>query len=279
MINNQYTRKINKIGLVVMGALVFLVFITGCNDATNLTKVCKKHTEICHELKEDTWCKSERKDVILTTVKIKNSNLDEDKYKLLIAYEDYVKCMGFASQIQHIKLKEKTTLRKNNLYQARANLALLSEETSTSKHPHLLYYQWSRESSDSSLEQLLKLEGTNAAQNSTSQYHLATFYVKRDKRKTLSLLYRSLELHDPGTELHSEILLTLSSIFTKNGQYKLAYIWLRAYQLTLEKPNETIENSLISFQKEKKLDGDFLDNVAENTLAQIEQGTFISPKF
>jgi len=264
---------------VKLTAVLLVLLLNGCDNKVNLKKLCNENTEICNEFGKDSWCKTERIDVVLNRIKVKNNNLDVDKYKLLIAYEGYIKCMSLASQIQHKKFKEKTTLRKDNLLKAAAQLSQLIEQSANSKHPHLLYYYWSRESSDSALKEFLQLEGDPILENSTAQYHLATYYIKRDSNKTLGLLYRSLELHQPGTELSPEILQSLVTIFTKIKKYKQAYIWLRTYQLLQDEPNEMIETSLNSYQQENALDTDFLDKVASSTLAKIKAGQFTSPSF
>lgn len=260
-------------------AAFLALFLTGCGDKVNLAQLCEDNEEICNEFGQDSWCKSERIDVAVNRIKVKNDNLDTGKYNLLIAYEGYIKCMSLASQIQHIKLKEKTTVRKNNLLKAKANMSLLSEESADSKHPHLLYYYWSRESNVLALEEFLQLEGSQILENPTAQYHLATYYIKRNTKKTLGLLYHALELHQPGTQLSPEVLQTLATIFTQKKQYKQAYIWLRTYQLLLGKPDKIIETSLIGYQQAKKLNAEFLDEVASTTLAKIEAGKFTSPKY
>jgi len=279
MINNRYLNKIKSPVCLNGLVILFLLFLNGCSDKVNLAKLCDTHADICSEFEEDTWCKSERVDVVLNKIRVNDNNLDKDKYKLLIGYEGYIKCMSLASQIQHIKLKEKTILRKQNLLKAKVNLSLLSEEITNSDHPHLLYYKWSRQSDELALIQFLKLEGTPILENSTDQYHLATYYIKRETKKTIGLLYRALELHEPGTEIHPEILQSLATIFTKKKQYKQTYIWLRTYQLLLDKPDKVLEISLNNFQKEKVLDAGFLDDVANATLTKIKEGKFTSPSY
>lgn len=259
-------------------AVLFTLLLSGCGERAKLKSLCNDNAEICNELAQDSWCKRQRVAVILNKIEVKKNNLDTDKYNLLIAYEGYIKCMSIAAQIQYLKLKEKTTRRNNNILKAKEYLLLLSKETSLSKHPLLLYYQWTRESNKLALKHFLQLEGSPLFDNSTSQYHLATYYIKRDPNKTLGLLYRALELHEPGTEITPDILATLATILTKKKQYKQAYIWLRTYQLLLDKPDEKIELRLSQYQKEKTLDTDFLDEVARATLAKINTGKFTSPK-
>jgi hypothetical protein len=279
MINFRKIIQLKPRSGVTCSVIFLTLLLTSCDDSVNLAQLCEENEEICNEFSQDSWCKSQRIDVVLNRINVKDENLDSSKYNLLIAYEGYIKCMALASQIQHIKLKGKTTLRKNNLSKARANLSLLSAQNTNSKHPHLLYYYWSRESNNLALEELLGLEGSDIIENSTAQYHLATYYIKRNTKKTLGLLYHSLELHQPGTKLTPEVLQTLATIFTQKKQYKQAYIWLRTYQLLLDKPDKMIETSLISYQQAKKLDAEFLDEVASTTLAKIEAGKFTSPSY
>ncbi|PKI16164.1 DUF2989 domain-containing protein [Colwellia sp. 12G3] len=279
MINFRKIKQLTFFDTVKFSAVLLVLLLNGCDNNVNLKQLCNENAEICNEFGKDSWCKGQRIDVALNRIKVKNNNLDEDKYKLLISYEDYIQCMSLASQIQHKKSKEKTTLRNDNLFKAKTQLAQLSEQSADSKHPHLLYYHWSRGSSALALEAFLQLEGDQILENSTAQYHLATYYIKRDSNKTLGLLYHALELHQPGTELSPEILQTLATIFTKKRQYKQAYIWLRTYQLLQDEPDEMIETSLNSYQRAKGLDADFLDKVASTTLTKIEAGEFTSPSY
>lgn len=260
--------------------LPIILLLSACDNSIKLSELCKDNTEICKDFGNDSWCKSERRQISLERIYVKNKDLDIDKYNLLIAYEGYIKCMELASQIQHIKLKEKTTHRKNNLIKAKGYLSLLAEKNIDSKHPHLLFYYWSRESNSQALADFLKLEGSPELENSIAQFHLATYYIKRDNKKTMGLLYHALELHEPGTILIDEILQTLATMHTKEKRYKHAYIWLRAYQLTQKKNNNNLtEISLNSFHKESGLERDFLDDIANDTLTKIKNGEFVSPKF
>jgi len=264
--------------LAVLAALATTLILSGCDDRVSLADICEQSTEICTEFKQDSWCKRERVSIARLRINIENKNLDTDKFKALVAYEGYIKCMSLAAQIQHIKLKEKGTFRKQNVMKAKDSLNSLINQTRNSDHPHLLYYHWSREIDANALGRLLKLEGTSQLENSTAQYHLATYYIKRNPKKTLRLLYHALELHELGTVLESEVLQTLSSIFIKKKQYKKAYIWLKIYQLYLDEPDELTEEGLTNYAITHKLDVDFLDKVASNTLDKILEGKFVSPK-
>ncbi|MBU2892553.1 DUF2989 domain-containing protein [Colwellia sp. D2M02] len=262
----------------------FIIFlpltIAGCDNSPNLAQLCQENTEICNDFGKDNWCKVERNNVSLSRIALKNKpSADIEKFTLLLAYESYIKCMALASQIQHIKLKEKTTMRKNHLLKAKAHLVALTDETASSEHPHLLYYHWSRTANRTALEKFLALEGSPILENAIDQYHLATYYVKREPKKTLRLLYRSLELHQPQTELEVETLQTLATIFTNKKEYKQAYIWLKAYELAQETPDKWVVETLQQYQQAYQLDHEFLDEVAMNTLDNILAGSFTTPRY
>ncbi|MFB1000804.1 MAG: DUF2989 domain-containing protein, partial [Colwellia sp.] len=105
----------------------------------------------------------------------------------------YAKCIDHASKIEKNKLKNKQMMRVNNSIKAKKRIAEISKETEKSDHPHLLYYHWSRYINEESLARFMAQEGTKSLENSHSQYNLATYYTKIDPKKTLRLLYRSLE--------------------------------------------------------------------------------------
>ena len=260
-------------------ALILPFIISGCDNKPNLAKLCRDNKEICDDYGKDSWCKTERNQLSLARIALKHNQNDVEKFTVLLAYEDYIKCMALASQIQHIKLKEKTTMRKNLLRKAKKSLLALTEETVTSNNSHLLYYHWSRTGNKNSLNNFLSLEGTEVLDNSIDQFHLATHYVKRNPKKTLKLLYRSLELHIPDSQLEIEIFQTLATVFSKNKQFKQGYVWLKMYELSHEKPEEWVSETLQQYIQAYELDETFLDEVAQTTLDKVLNGKFDSPKY
>jgi hypothetical protein len=71
----------------------------------------------------------------------------------------------------------------------------------------------------------------------------------------------------------------LSTIITYNEKPKQAYIWLKTYQLVTKENDAQLKQQLKQFQNVYSLDGDFLDKVSTNTLANIKNGEFKTPKF
>lgn len=283
MFRHRLQRKfIDKNGMAMdflrFALITPLLLITGCEESRNLATLCEKHTEICNEFEADSWCRRERVEVGFNNLSLKEQPTELKKYHLLIAYENYAACMNHAAKIEHIKLKNKKTKRVNNYIKAKQQIERLSEETATSEHPELLYYHWARYLNEKSLAKFLALEDSPILQNSLSQFNLATYYIKRDPDKTIDLLFRSLELHDPNEEVNVEIFKTLSTIFEEKQKVKQAYIWSKILQLY--RPDDKLINSdaLHRFKNEYALDFDFLDKVADATYDKINDGVFVAPR-
>lgn len=259
-------------------ALICSIFLlSACDSAPTLSEICKDHTNICTTLQEDNWCKAERKASITTFANIDKRPIDENNYYLLLSYEKYAKCVKKASLIEHKKLKEKKNIRINNHIKVKQLIKELSDATVNSEDPLLLYYHWSRNFNKGSLNKLLALEGSLKLESAQSQFNMATYYIKRDIKKTFNFLFHALELHQPGEEIDVKIFKSLSTLFLDKKNYKQAYIWLRV--LELYRPKEGVgEKVLQSYITGYQLDQKFLDKVADATLDKIIQGSFKKPQ-
>lgn len=265
--------------LLSLTPFIFLIFITGCNKKVTIKDLCKNNPTICQTLVADTWCKKERKNVLIHYDRFNRSYQDSDRYQVLLKLEDYRECMGVASQIEHVKLKFKQTKRINNTEQAKKEITKLVNESKQSQDPHMLFYRWSRFLEKKAINQLLILEGTPEIETPELQLIFATYYTKTDQHKTLSYLFHALELYKEGDDINIEMFKSLITIFTDKKEYKQAYIWLKVLNLYAPADKNSNEENLLSFQKHYQLRGDFLDKVANTTLNKIQEGTFVAPKF
>lgn len=251
----------------------------GCDNGVNLADICNSNEQICKEFNEDSWCKTERINTIFANNALQINKQDSQKYDLLLAYESYAKCVRFSAKIEHIKLKEKRTLRVNNYMKAEQRIQVLSKETETSEHPSLLYYHWSRYLNEASLNKFLRMEGSSLLETPNSQFDLATYYVKIDKKKTMGLLLHALELYKPQENINIEILKSLSTLFNNEKKAKQAYIWLKTLHIYIGESEEVTTKTLYNFADSYELDQAFLDKVAEETLKNIKLGKFVAPSF
>jgi len=201
-----------KLKLIITLIFCPLLLLAACDSAPNYKQLCEEHAEFCEEFTKDSWCKREKVSVSFAHLDLLNSKADYEKFKLLIAYEDYAKCVDLSTNLEHIKSKNKRTMRFDNLVKAKKLIKQLSKETINSPHPDLLYYHWSRYLNKQSLAKFLRLEGTAALETPSSQINLATYYAKVDRDKTLGLLFHALELYKEDDVINPIVFKSMSSI-------------------------------------------------------------------
>jgi len=235
------------------------------------------HSEICHEFEQDSWCKRERIAVGFANLNHVKTPLGPQKFEQLIAYENYAHCMEHASKIEHIKFKNKQVMRVNNLIKAREQIKRIANQTQSSLHPDLLYFHWSRYLNKKSLAKFLALEDTLQLETPRLQLNLATYYVKRDKEKTLQLLYHSLELSNDDVPIDVEVFKSISTLFAENKDYKKAYIWSKILNLYADDDKTVTEQSLENYLRNYNLKSEYLDQAAEAILDRIMDGQFKAP--
>ncbi len=259
-------------------AVVSVLLLSSCDNGPDLAQLCAENPDICNEFAEDNWCRQERKDVAFARYSFKQTQQDKQQYDLLLAYEQYAKCMNHASKIENIKLKQKKRIRIDNYLKAKKAIQVISEQTQNSEQPELLFYHWSRYLNEDALTKFLALEGTTALETSESQFNLATYYIKKDVDKTVALLFYSLELVKPESPVNAEIFKTLTTIYTDKGEFKQAYVWLKILKLYAPEDDTINAETLKQYVNSYQLDEKFLDKVAQTTLAKIVAGQFVSPR-
>lgn len=269
----------SKSSFVAYISLISLIAIlSGCNKPPTFAELCSKTPEICEEFEEDSWCKSERISVGFANLAHRNNPEDLERFNQLISYEKYQKCMTHASKIEHIKFKEKQTMRINNVSKAKAKIKEISEVTKSSNLPELLYFHWSRYIDKDALKRFLELEKTQQLETAELQFKLATYYAKRDQNKTLRVLYHALELTDKDIPVNNEIFKSIATIFADKKKYKQVYIWSKIL-VTYSPEDEHINKlDLQDYAKSFDLNTEFLDDVALKTLKKILEGSFKAPR-
>lgn len=277
MFNRKDIIKMNYTNVILIVSLS--LGLLSCDNRPNFAQLCSEHPDICNEFKEDTWCKRERIGVGMSNYAFINKESELNQYHRLIAYEKYAKCMDFASQIQHIKLKHKQSIRIENGMLARKRIAEITEKTQNAEHPYLLYFHWSRYVDKAALEKFLKLEGSSLLETPRGQFYLATYYIKRDLDKTLGLLFHALELYKEGDEIESEIFKSISSIFAEKENAKLTYVWLKVAQLNSPEDETIRPETLQSYIDGYGLNAVLLDQVAQATIDKIYLGKFKTPNY
>jgi hypothetical protein len=124
----------------------------------------------------------------------------------------------------------------------------------------------------------LALEDTLQLETPKLQLNLATYYVKRDKEKTLQLLYHSLELSNSDAPIDVEVFKSISTLFAEKKDFKKAYIWSKIVNLYASDDETVTERSLENYLRAYNLNSDVLEETAEGILDRILDGQFKAPK-
>jgi len=254
-----------------------LLLLAGCGEEQQtVAKICQDSPSVCNDLNEDSHCNIQRADVIFDRYAEGKLPSDKNKYKLLISFEKYSKCIELASGIEHIKLKEKTTSRVNGFLTSLEEIKRLTEETVSSEDPNLLQYHWSRHQSQPHLDKFLQAEKDKQLETPELQVALASYYMKRDVKKTIAILHHALSLYPADAAVDPEIYTALTTIHYKQRNYQLSLLWaLIAEQAGIER----IEFDRIKTElKELKIDADPIESLADETLESIQLGQFKAPQ-
>lgn len=253
-----------------------LLLLGGCGpEKLTVPQICKDNPAICTDLNEDSHCNVQRADVIFDRYAEGKLPSDKNKYKLLISFEKYSKCIELASGIEHIKLKEKTTSRVNGFLTSLREIKRLTEETVSSDDPNLLHYHWSRHQSQPHLERLLLAEKNKQLETPELQVALASYYTRRDVKKTIEILHHALSLYPADAEVDPEIYTALTTIYYKQRNYPLSMLWALIAE---EAGIERIEFSRIKTELQQlQIDAEPIEAMAQQTLDSIKQGQFKVP--
>jgi len=262
----------------VFTTVLTVFLLVGCEQGPTISTMCEADPQICVDIHDDNWCRKERKALLLHNYHVKQSNKDIDKYKELLAYENYIGCMSLASQIEHIKLKEKKTNRINSLLNAERRFDQLTKQTRDTSDPYLLFFHWSRFLDEEALKEFTEKEGSAELETAELQQFLASYYIKRDPEKTLGILFHSLEITPAGAVLNDEVFESIANIFNVKKEPKQTYIWLKVLQLYNPEDQHLNEELISTFVEKHGLDVNFLDTVAEVTLKNIQEGNFKAPQ-
>lgn len=256
-----------------------LFLLSGCDGLfeKTISDICDEYTQMCSDLNKDAWCRTEKSKIIKNRYSNFLQPSDSWKYELLLNFEDYKKCIAKASQIEHIKLKEKKSGRVVGLIAAEKALRDLARDTRDSTDPRLLYYHWSRFGTESHLEKFLEYRDAGMLETPELQIALATYYVKNDLDKTIQSLYHALELYRPDDEIDTEIFKSLTNIFIKIEDFPSAYTWgyvarkFKVEGLDLSQVEALVRQSGGQIKA--------LESRAENYVDNIEAGVFRAPNY
>ncbi|MGM0525473.1 MAG: DUF2989 domain-containing protein [Pseudomonadota bacterium] len=249
------------------------MIIAACGERMpTVREMCEQDPALCNDLNEDNWCRSERRQLIISRFLHQQNDSVEQQYYLLKDLQAYSQCIELASGIEHHKLKDKQSHRIEAYLNSLKAINKHAEQTADSEAPLLLYWHWANRSDEQALDKLLAFENTEAMQTHELQFALATYYAKQDQQKLLSHLYNALRLYQPEQRFNVEIPESLVTYYLAREQIKQAYIWSQvAIAFGSTTMNEEQIRAIVSATDDEY---DQWQDAAEDIVDEIESGTF-----
>ena len=259
--------------------LPLFIVLSACGEKElNITQVCQEKPGLCTDLVEDGHCRVERSETILARYGEQKLPSDANKYRLLLDFEKYSKCMELAKGIEHVKLKEKTTARVDSYMVSLNEIKRLTDETVTSDYPGLLYYHWSRHQSQEHLAKFERAAKAGELNTPDLKFALARYYIEKDKKLAIQTMLDALKLYKAGDVVDTDIYTSLTTLYFKQNQLAESYHWALVAQAA---GVERIEFDMIlkSAKDSSALDKDKIESLADQTVATLESGQFKPPVF
>ncbi len=250
------------------------LILSGCfENRKNTDKLCADNPGLqCERLNvDDGQCRLPRTDLIWHRFDVLKNPSVENKIKEHQLTREYRRCLELASQIQAIDQTELKQKRVNALVNAGEDMKRLVSELEQNRTPESLYFLWSQEGDNRARREFLQLEGKPELETAHLQYALATFYITRDREKTIQLLNHALEL-SPANNVNVEILKSLASSYHGAGETQLAYIWaMVGKEFDVPIASEAELALMYGFDEQTF---ERLDDVAELVVDSIEKGQY-----
>lgn len=215
-----------KLAIITLFGSAPVWLLTGCGERLpTVREICTSEPQHCTDLNQDSWCRAERRQLIVTRYLRQHRESASYEYYLLKDLQNYSQCIERASSIEHRELKDKQSHRIQAYLNSIEAINEVADATANSEHPLLMYWHWGNRADQQALEKLLALEHTPQMQTHELQLALATYYAKQDQQKMINQLYRALRLYQPDQRFNVEIPESIVTYYLKQKDVKNAYIW------------------------------------------------------
>lgn len=224
--------KIFNINAIILLSLL----LSGCFDRYRTTeRLCDDNPNLCQLLNlNDGQCRIQRTSLIWQRYATLQTPTDQQKFKELKATKKYQFCLEYAARIEPTELKQRKTSRMQALYHSYESIERLNFQLLSSQDPSIIYYRWSQ-GDQAALLQFLALEGDPKLEYPELQLALASYYIGKDKTKTLDILHHSLSLYKVKETININISRSLATLYYQQGNPYAAYVWTTI--TTTQQPN------------------------------------------
>ncbi|NMH58611.1 DUF2989 domain-containing protein [Alteromonas sp. MYP5] len=236
-----------------------------------MAEICTEHPHLCDDLNSDSWCRSEKAEIVGHRFRYQQPLTSEQQYNLIMLFEDYKACISKAANIEHIKYREKESDRMKGVITAQRELKRLARATRNDSNPLLSFYHWSRFGDEQALQRFMSAKQEGKLNTPELLIALASIEVKYDLEQTRQTLYRALSLYENDDNIDTEVFPTLVTISLEQEKYAQAYIW----SIVAEEYEAHIEgNDKFSWAQRFNLNTRQLQRVADDIIDALDDGNF-----
>lgn len=216
-----------RYNIPTMKAILLLpLLVSGCFDRYRTTdSLCNDNPQLCQPLNlNDGQCRIQRTNLIWQRYDTLQAPTDQQKFKELQATQEYQFCLEYAAGIEPTELKQRKTKRIQALHHSYEAIDRLTQELQSSQDPHIIFYRWTQ-GDQTAKQQFLALEGNTKLEHPELQLALASYYIDKNKAKTLNILHHSLSLYKADDDININILHTLATLYYQQKNTAAAYVW------------------------------------------------------
>lgn len=260
--------------LKLLSLTIVVVILQGCfENRSNTDQLCQKKPELkCDELNiNDGQCRVTRTDLIWHRLTVLKNPSADNKIKEYHLTQKYKQCLEVASQIIPINRPKLKQARFNALMNAGNNMKRIVDELHTIDSPEALYFLWSQTGDKTARRKFLQKEGQPELNTEKLQYALATFYIDRNRPKTIKLLNHSLELSTPDT-IQLEAIESLAGLYEQAKNKEASYIWAMVGKHFGAAVASTRDLKLLYDFNDEKIER--LNKVIDQVVEALENGTY-----
>ncbi|WP_019613527.1 DUF2989 domain-containing protein [Psychromonas ossibalaenae] len=263
--------------------LLSAVLLTAaCNPLKNddLATICKKHPELCADIKQIGDCRYKRTTVIRARYYEKIEPTERHTRDLLNELDEYQSCMELTLSMQFTRNKERKQHRLNNYLQAQKLMNDLLKETKGTQDPHLAYYLWTHHQDYKAKEVFLKAASQKGITDIRLLIKLASFNAKEDPQGALDLFYKALNVSSSIEDIPETAFMSIMTLYFQNKNFEQAYVWALLAEEQDNNDEFPINLDLIlrkGLANGKKIisNEDELEDLADIYYQHLEEGTFI----
>ncbi|GGZ42580.1 MULTISPECIES: DUF2989 domain-containing protein [Shewanella] len=260
--------------LVIITSFILIAWVSGCDNSGNPATICKNNPELCDDLHKDSWCRREKNSLIIQRYQVKTTSEPSGKqiYHLLVNLENYNRCVGLASGVQHILNPERTNDRARAYGLSAQSLSELQASTKGSNDIYIAFYHWAHLGDDAALKILLEAEQQQQIDSPEILAGLAGYYLKFDAIKAKQL-YLKVFSKSTDKNFDSDWLLGLASASRQLQDMEQAYLLSRANLLLTDNPvDEAQLKAMIGNNSQLST---HLDEQASNLAEALKTGNYL----